>query len=111
MFITMLRTIKGSNDGIKVEKFVEGQKYSVPQDVSFSLCKVFIDNGYAGKVAEAIENKMIKDEDVELLDDVVEDANPVEHKVFAKSEPKETPSEEVVEVPKKVKKPRKPKKK
>jgi hypothetical protein len=83
MIILMLKTVKGSNDGIKVKKFVEGQKYQAPQEISFSLVEVFTKNKYAKSIE--LENKMIDESDIENIDDVKEDEKPVEHKVFQKS--------------------------
>lgn len=58
MLIEVIQTKNGSPNGIKVEKYVKGGSYDLPND----LAQVFIDNGW-GKEAKATkpkENKMLK---------------------------------------------------
>lgn len=46
MFIEMLDTRRGSEDGFSVKRFYEGRKY----DMRDSLAREFIRNGYAKRV-------------------------------------------------------------
>ena len=72
MKIKMLEKMRGSNDGINLILFKEGEIYSSPQEVSPDLLKVFLENNFAEVVVEdKIEDKAIdlsQLEDFDMID-------------------------------------------
>ena len=72
MKIKMLEKMRGSNDGINLILFKEGEIYSSPQDVSPDILKVFLENNFAEVVVEdKIEDKAIdlsQLEDFDIID-------------------------------------------
>jgi hypothetical protein len=104
MKIKMLKTMLGSNDGISVKKFKEGQIYICPFEISEELLKVFIENNYAEEteILEAKEEIQVLNieenllEDVEVLEPIEQEEKieRIEHKDFKRNEPKPEPKQE-----------------
>ena len=90
----MLEKTRGSNDGINLILFKEGEIYSSPQEVSPDLLKVFLENNFAEVVEEdKVEDKAINLdllEDFEIIDiekelaDELANQEPVELREFVK---------------------------
>lgn len=57
MKILMLKTIKGSPDGISVEEYKEGNTYDVQSE---SLVKVFVANRYATVCQESFDELKVE---------------------------------------------------
>jgi hypothetical protein len=62
MKIQMLKTMEGSNDGILISRYDEGQEYSCPLAISEFLATVFLQQGWAREIKDVVvETKVIKD--------------------------------------------------
>lgn len=83
----MIKTEKGSRDGIEVETFVEGSEYVAPDTISFRLAEVFLKIESAEKVVGKIEKKVIEPE-IPKIEQKLEVKEQVEK---PKSKPKNKP--------------------
>jgi len=68
----MLKNEVGSNDGIYVSKFYEGNEYIAPRDISLDLVKVFLEMGVAKEVKEevVIEKKVVEPIETKVVEPV-----------------------------------------
>lgn len=81
VFIEMLATAKGSDDGITVHSFHAGEHYEVGEP----LAKVFVEQIKVAKLASRSTDKPVKDTVKDTVKVIVKDTAP---KQFAKAETK-----------------------
>lgn len=76
MKIRMLASAKGSSDGVRVERYLEGEVY----DVTPALCDVFVAHGLAEEVEINIELESPEEDEPDADDEPKMGEGPAENK-------------------------------